>query len=43
MKNGYVITCPRCGADIDDFSLCDEWFCECGEYGELQIEDDEDD
>lgn len=43
MKNGYVITCPRCGAEIDDFSLCDEWFCECGESGELQHEEDEDD
>jgi len=45
MKNGYTITC-KCGRVIEDFSLADEWFCECGESGILQwdeedIEDDE--
>lgn len=38
MKNGWVIQCPRCGTLIDDFSLCDEWFCDCGEHGELDYE-----
>jgi len=40
MKNGWVITCPACSAMIDDFSDCDEWFCECGEWGILDTDDD---
>ena len=41
MKNGYVVTCPECGAEIDEFSLADEWFCECGEKGILEYEEEE--
>lgn len=43
MKTGYVIACPKCGAKIDDFSHSDEWFCECGEYGIFEPDEDEDD
>lgn len=43
MQTGWVITCPKCGAKIDDFSLSDEWFCECGESGIFEPPDDEDD
>lgn len=39
MKTGWIVTCPKCGAKIDEFSLCDEWECECGESGIL--DDDE--
>ena len=37
MKTGYVVTC-QCGAEIDDFSLADEWFCECGNAGILEVD-----
>ena len=44
MHNGYLITCPKCGAKIDEFSCADEWFCACGEQGILQWDDvDEED
>lgn len=42
METGDVVTCPRCDASIDDFSLADEWFCDCGEQGILEDEDTED-
>lgn len=42
MKTGWVIKCFKCGAKIDDFSLCGEWGCDCGEYGIFEPEDDED-
>lgn len=40
MQNGYTITC-KCGRVIDDFSLADEWWCECGESGILQWDEEE--
>lgn len=42
MKNGYKVTCPRCGAVIDDFSCADEWDCDCGYDGILTYDDDDD-
>ena len=27
MNSGWGITCPKCGAQIDEFSFADEWFC----------------
>lgn len=42
MKNGWVVECPKCGTKIDDFSLTDEWFCDCGEHGILDYGDSED-
>ena len=42
MKNGYTIICPRCCQVIDDFSLADEWFCDCGESGILDRDDEDD-
>ena len=41
MKNGYITTCDLCGRQIDDYSLADEWFCECGNEGMLVEEDEE--
>ena len=43
MQTGYVITCPNCGKQIDDFSLADEWFCECGASGLLAWDEDDED
>lgn len=43
MKNGYYIACPGCGTHIEDFSLADEWFCDCGEQGVIEYPYDEDD
>ena len=42
MQNGYFIICPNCGVKIIEFSLADEWFCECGEQGQLQHDDNDD-
>lgn len=42
MITGWVITCYKCGAKIDDFSLADEWFCECGAHGIFEPPDDDD-
>lgn len=41
MKTGWVIECPSCGAKIDDFSLSDEWFCECGDSGVFEPDEDD--
>jgi len=42
-ETGYVFQCPRCGARIDRFSDSDEWFCECGESGEVFYPDEDSD
>lgn len=41
MQNGWQVTCPRCGTIIRDFSLSDEWFCDCGESGVLDYGDND--
>jgi len=42
MKTGWIIICPNCGTKLDQFSLADEWFCECGESGSFVPTDDDD-
>jgi hypothetical protein len=41
MENGYTVICPKCQSSITEFSLADEWSCECGESGVLEYDDDE--
>ena len=43
MQTGWVIDCPNCGRKIDDFSLADEWDCECGASGVFEPDEDDED
>lgn len=40
MKTGWEITCPACGATIDEFELTGEWFCQCGAHGIHEPDED---
>lgn len=41
--SGYYVTCHGCGRQIPDteWSCADEWFCECGEEGQVSYDDEE--